>query len=70
MTIQRSFYDRLSNLPWTTAILVGAAFIGGCASPAPVIDPFAGLREARTRAQVEKQASRDPFPTPSDVGLK
>jgi hypothetical protein len=34
------------------------------------MDPFSGLREARTRAQVEKQASHDPFPSPSDVGLK
>jgi hypothetical protein len=70
MTVQQNNHHPSSKLPLTAFLMATAALLGGCASPAPVMDPFAGLREAQTREQVEKQASRDPFPSPSDVGLK
>jgi hypothetical protein len=42
----------------------------GCATPLSSLGPISALQEAQTRAQVERQASRDPFPSPGDVGLQ
>lgn len=52
------------------ATLLAAVTFSGCTTTPAVMDPFSGIREAKTRAEVERQASHDPFPSAADVGLK
>lgn len=58
--------------PWErmAVVAVAAALLQGCAMGPAALGPFSSIQEVKTRAEVERQASRDPFPSPNDVGLK
>lgn len=60
----------LARLGRIGLVAVVGAMLQGCAMAPAAMGPFSGIQEVKTRAEVERQASHDPFPSPDDVGLK
>lgn len=63
-------YRSLSKLARVAVIAAMGLLLPGCATAPAALGPLSGLQEVKTRAQVQRQAARDPFPSPGDVGLK
>jgi hypothetical protein len=63
-------YPRLIQLARFAVLLTGGLLFEGCAMAPAALGPLSGIQEVKTRAEVEREASHDPFPSPGDVGLK
>ena len=61
---------RLLGLARIAVIGAVGLLLSGCTMAPAALGPFSGIKEVKTRAEVERQAARDPFPSPGDVGLK
>ena len=61
---------KISKLARVIVVTVTGSVLTGCAGAPAALGPLSGIQEMKTRATVERQAARDPFPSPGDVGLQ